>query len=421
MKKHMRKIIVAAFILVLLAIGMISLSNFYTEEYIENEINININQAYIYGQNLNINGTYKFESEKNELKKLTLVLNKEEYTLDFKINDENEVSFTTDNSDINKRIFLDNIKPGEYKLHLKEETSDGTTNLYRITSDYEEEFEYYTITKNKKNNRITIEFDNEIKFNIQKKNLPSDYYDIVIDPGHGGAKQPGAVYKDIIEKEYTLKISLLVKERLEKLGYKVLLTREKDEVVGENDPYGEDGRIAFAYKSKAKYFFSIHLNSHEATESGSGVEIYSPTNVDYELASSLASNIKTLAKTEYSINIKNKITDGVYVRTFGDEDISYLHELADKNNYNHYNIDTNTQYYFVIRETGGVASGAYRDGRDGKAYNNYYNSTIGAEGYLVELGYIPNKNDYKNILNNYEEYAKGVATGIDNYFKEMSK
>ena len=51
---------------------------------------------------------------------------------------------------------------------------------------------------------------------------------ILIDPGHGGfdggAVSPGGV----VEKDINLKISLKLREKLEKAGYKVFLTREDD-------------------------------------------------------------------------------------------------------------------------------------------------------------------------------------------------
>ena len=50
---------------------------------------------------------------------------------------------------------------------------------------------------------------------------------IVIDAGHGG-NDPGAVGNGITEKDYTLKISQYMANRLRDLGADVTLTRNTD-------------------------------------------------------------------------------------------------------------------------------------------------------------------------------------------------
>ena len=91
---------------------------------------------------------------------------------------------------------------------------------------------------------------------------------------------------------------------------------------------------------------------------------------------------------------------------------------AIKNGYEMYNADTSTPYLYMIRETGGFMTKAYIDGRNTKYdNNNYYNSNIGSESYLLELGYINNKNDINFIINNKDNYSKVIAYGIDEYIK----
>ena len=50
---------------------------------------------------------------------------------------------------------------------------------------------------------------------------------VVIDPGHGGS-DPGTIANDIIEKDYTLKISEYIKKRLDEMGISNSITRNSD-------------------------------------------------------------------------------------------------------------------------------------------------------------------------------------------------
>ena len=53
---------------------------------------------------------------------------------------------------------------------------------------------------------------------------------VVIDPGHGGTDS-GTVNNGIVEKEYSLKISNYIKNRLDELGIENSMTRTTDELL----------------------------------------------------------------------------------------------------------------------------------------------------------------------------------------------
>lgn len=57
---------------------------------------------------------------------------------------------------------------------------------------------------------------------------------IVIDAGHGG-NDPGASDNGIIEKDYTLKISEYIYDRLRQLGLDVKMTRTEDETLSPSE------------------------------------------------------------------------------------------------------------------------------------------------------------------------------------------
>ena len=117
------------------------------------------------------------------------------------------------------------------------------------------------------------------------------------------------------------------------------------------------------------------------------------------------------ANTTTSPKDLDKVTDGIYQRFFTEDEIAEeQNPPANKN--------TNTIYYYFLREVGGIATHAYNDGRyENMAENPYYNSNNTAESYLFEMGYLDNVQDLRNIQSNKEGYAKGVVTALQEYLK----
>ena len=125
-------------------------------------------------------------------------------------------------------------------------------------------------------------------WNSRQEDKKEDLSDlIVIDPGHGGF-DPGAIGANgLQEKEVNLDLALLVKEKLKKEGYNVLLTRKTDEYVS------LQRRVEIAKKEKARIFVSIHNNSSRKSHT-SGSEVYISQNYkkeDRELAKFINDNL----------------------------------------------------------------------------------------------------------------------------------
>lgn len=91
---------------------------------------------------------------------------------------------------------------------------------------------------------------------------------------------------------------------------------------------------------------------------------------------------------------------------------------AKKNNYEPYNITTSTPFLYIIRETGGISTFAFVDGRN-TAYgkNNYFNSNIGIESYFINLGVMKNEKDLNNVVSNYKSYMEGIVKSIIDYYQ----
>lgn len=389
---------------------------------------VDLERYIIYGTHLNMNGRLSINLDESSIDDISLVFkdiwgNEHSYDIEYNI-DEDNIRFST-SPKINEGIDLENIPKGDYYVVLKiGATIDNlqTEKYYLLdnTTEYDK-VEYYTITRNNKNNKIDIYSDEYIldniitpyfKVDVRKSNLPDNVYDIVIDPGHGGIDS-GAIKGNYYESNIVLEHSLELKKQLEQSGLKVKLVRNTDVQI---DSYGEEGRAVIPNSVKAKYVFSIHLNSNEQLMTRGGVEIYSPPNANLEFSKLLADNIVNIAKTTYSPNPIFKVEDGIYVRNYTESELKEANNYALQKGYKKYNITTDTPYLFMIRETGGIATNAYIDGRN-KNYgiNNYYNSNIGVEGYLLELGFMNCKKDLNNILNNKKAYVEAISISIKQY------
>ncbi len=92
---------------------------------------------------------------------------------------------------------------------------------------------------------------------------------IFIDPGHGG-RENGAVGRLFREKDLNLKFALELEKHLKRQGFRVMLSRRRDQTLG------LDERAAMAGRAGAALFISIHHNAGKNPASR-GLEAYSLT------------------------------------------------------------------------------------------------------------------------------------------------
>lgn len=176
-------------------------------------------------------------------------------------------------------------------------------------------------------------------------------YSVCIDPGHGGSAD-GAVAdsRKRLEKDDNLALSLKVRDELQKMGVKVIMTRETDKDVSLKE------RCKIANKAKVDLFVSIHRNS---SADGTGMEVWikdKPSNAEKKLANDILTSL---------------------VKCSGE-----------KNR--------------------GVKSG-YRNSTG----NNYYvNANTNMTSCLVEVGFISNSDDNKDFDKLIDTYAKSIAQAI---------
>ena len=177
---------------------------------------------------------------------------------------------------------------------------------------------------------------------------------VVIDAGHGGA-DGGAVGNGIVEKEYTLKISEYIHDRLDELGIENEMVRTNDVAL---EPSARVAKIKSFYgDGKDVILVSNHINAG----GGEGAEII------YALRNSDA----------FSKKISNELENsGRQVRKYYQR---------------RYPSDSSKDYYFIHRNTGNI------------------------EPVIVEYGFLDNETDANLLKNYWKDYAEAVVKAIASY------
>ncbi len=441
MKKELKIILPLLITLALIIIAFIGFKLLNKEpektflEKIEMETYAHITNYAIYGIHMNIEGNITLP-ENTENPKLMLANGQTEIEIPCILNQNgNEYTFNTSNF-INEGINLENLPQEELYLVIKAEEKEENKIIEKYYSvenhSKYNNMEYYTLTKENKNNKIDMEWNTyeecpTWRFNIKEVKLPSTVYDITIDPGHDGT-DPGKVicllpneiydpsnydgcYKGgikIEEREVNLNISLALKEKLENLGYKVAITREDNE--SRVEIYEPMGSATMANDTHSKFSFAIHNNS-SGIEGGDaeskGIELYVANDTNFDFAQNLIKEITEKANTTTSNKNQHRVENGIYQRFFTQEEIDQDDYPETKS--------TNLIYYYYIREVGGVSTHAINNGYSEYRKNDHYNSNNTAEPYLFELGYIDNLVDVNNLKNNIDGYAEGIVSALQNY------
>ena len=137
-----------------------------------------------------------------------------------------------------------------------------------------------------------------------------------LQPAHGG-EDPGKIgVNQAKEKDVNLKIAKKTKERLEKKGWKVVMTREKDVMLG--DPaagnkkiHDMKARVERINKTMPQAAVSIHQNSYQDAQiHGAQVFYYSHSEEGKRMAEVMQ---KALLKADEENTRKAKANDTYYL------------------------------------------------------------------------------------------------------------
>lgn len=188
----------------------------------------NVDRYIVYGTHFNLEGTLNIK-ENVQLKEVEIVAknsDEDEIIIDteYTYND-NLLAFTTI-EEINKGLNLEELQLNNYYLLLKLQLMNNEIKYYSLKNNTEYgDINYYTLTRNGKNNNINIGFKQKddipfLELSVKEVNeLPNDVYDVVIDPGHGGA-DGGAVSGNHVEAEIVLESAYELKKQLEEIRFK---------------------------------------------------------------------------------------------------------------------------------------------------------------------------------------------------------
>ena len=387
MIKKVFRLVILVLIVIGIVLGIMVTIKKQVPEFSEKEINekifgmiqekeANLTAFYTYGRAFNFKGNITNINKENfESAKIYITdggLYEKEYDLAYEF-DGTTLNFLS-NKELNSGLILDDLSNAEYYVFLRLKLNNSADPRFYTFDDKSEckNIDYYTITKDGKNRKADIGFEsikyNEkecdfLKISLTDSNLPDDVYDVVIDAGHGGS-DPGETRDGIKEADISLDYAKSFKTVLEEEGYKVKLTRddENSSMYNYTNMYDTDGRITEACRSKAKLMISFHVN--QGDNGLRGLEIYAPCKANLVFAKEKANNIKENSGIEFSNNSSYRRIEGVYIKNFTKNVIAQYADTANKKGYEPYNITTETPYLYTIREVGGIATGAYVDGRN---------------------------------------------------------
>ena len=221
-------------------------------------------------------------------------------------------------------------------------------------------------------------------------------YVVFIDPGHGG-KDPGAIGQlGSLEKNITLKASILLAKALRK-NKKInpILSRNKDVYLSLRK------RTLLAKQSKADIFVSIHADS-SVNKKAKGISVFSLS----DKASDKEARLLAKRENEVDIILNNneKIEDpliyGTLIKMFQREAMNDSAFLAKKILYN-------------LEKTKLAVNRGHRFA--GFTVLKSYD----IPSVLIEIGFLSNKQEEKKLINSkyLNELSKNLAIAIENYFE----
>ena len=221
-------------------------------------------------------------------------------------------------------------------------------------------------------------------------------YVVFIDPGHGG-KDPGAIGQlGSLEKNITLKASILLAKALRK-NKKInpILSRNKDVYLSLRK------RTLLAKQSKADIFVSIHADSSK-NKKAKGISVFSLSDKASDKEALLLAKRENEVDIMFNNNekIKDPLIYGTLIKMFQREAMNDSAFLAKK-------ILSNLEKTKLAVNRGHRFAGF-------TVLKSYDIPSV-----LVEIGFLSNKQEEKKLIDSkyLNELSKNLAIAIENYFE----
>lgn len=174
------------------------------------------------------------------------------------------ISFPASEADISSGVLNINDEFLDY-IDIRVDSSTNTARMILSAKDICR----YSITSSRGERKTVI--------TISKPEVPGNTEDIklvVIDPGHGGT-ETGAVFGELLEKNFNLDIAVRLNALLKKKNIKTYMTRDDDINVDLYD------RADIANELNAALFISIHNNAIGDPDYGGTMTLYHPDEKPY--------------------------------------------------------------------------------------------------------------------------------------------
>ena len=295
--------------------------------------------------------------------------------------------FKNKNQSINLSLFYSDTSIANYAI-AKHVLLKNKGNIFALENDI-------NISSSNIDSKATKVVLPKVKKQNFKKIKKKEKFIVFIDPGHGG-KDPGAIGQlGTLEKDITLKTSIMLEKELRK--YKKILpvlSRNKDIYLSLRK------RTMLAKKNKADIFISIHADSSK-NKKASGISVFSLS----DRASDKEAQILAQKENEVDDILGNneKIEDPLI---FGTLIKMYQREAMNDSSFLAKNILLNLEKTKLAVNRGHRFAGFSVL----KSYN--------LPSVLIEIGFLSNKQEEKKLLNSkyLNELSKGLAVAIQNYF-----
>ena len=240
------------------------------------------------------------------------------------------------------------------------------------------------------------------------KKISKNLRDIIvaIDAGHGG-RDPGAVGKNILEKDVTLLIARELERTLKNTyGYKPTMIRPDDRYVDLDDRYQN------ARKLGADLFVSVHADGFRLSSvKGASVYVWS------EEASSITAETLSKNKLTSSPEVNSKIGK-LDVRDFDEDAARTLYQIA-------YEAKIDNSVILAEKILEQLKKDPYTKMHKPNVEFADFRvlKSVDIPSVLIESGFISNPDDAKRLAGKpgRRMIARSVFLGIHNYFKEKPK